>query len=75
MLVQPVYYVAPSCLAALPLSDAKKVDAIVRNAYSRALELVGNNKAKLDQLVEQLLRTEALGEEDLVAILGPRSTA
>lgn len=62
-----------------PYSDetAKMIDEeiskIIENQYSRALDILANNKDKLDALATKLLEKEVIFREDLEEIFGKRA--
>jgi ATP-dependent metalloprotease FtsH len=50
----------------------KEVSLLVEKAYSRAVEIIGQNKAKVEKLANLLLEKEVIFREDLEAIFGTR---
>lgn len=50
----------------------EEVSKMIEIQYQRALDLLRNNKDKLDLLAKQLLEKEVIFKEDLVAIFGER---
>lgn len=50
----------------------EEVSAMVRNAYERALKILTENKDKLIQLAELLLKNEVIFREDVESIFGKR---
>ncbi|HPK04306.1 MAG TPA: ATP-dependent zinc metalloprotease FtsH [Bacteroidales bacterium] len=50
----------------------EEVSAMVRNAYERALKILTENKDKLTQLAELLLKNEVIFREDVESIFGKR---
>ncbi len=50
----------------------EEVKAIIDNQYDRALQLLSDNREKLDQLANTLLEKEVIFKEDLVTIFGKR---
>lgn len=56
---------------------AKKIDveinSIIENQYQRALQILSNNRDKLDALADKLLEKEVIFREDLEEIFGKRA--
>ncbi|GAB5416161.1 MAG: ATP-dependent zinc metalloprotease FtsH [Crocinitomicaceae bacterium] len=50
----------------------EEVSKLIESQYARALDLLRNNKEKLEQLANKLLEKEVIFKEDLVAIFGER---
>ncbi len=50
----------------------EEVSKMVESQYQRALQLLEENKDKLDQLAAKLLEKEVIFKEDLIAIFGKR---
>jgi cell division protease FtsH len=50
----------------------KDVQAMLQERYEMVKRLVSANRAKLDQLVEALLKDETIGQAEITRILGPR---
>lgn len=50
----------------------QEVSLLVEKAYQRAVEIVTQNKAKIEQLASLLLEKEVIFREDLVAVFGER---
>lgn len=50
----------------------EEVSKLIESQYQRALQLLNENKDKLEQLAERLLSSEVIFKEDLEAIFGKR---
>jgi len=50
----------------------KEIKNLIESAYQRALEILKNNREKLDQLATILLEREVIFAEDLEEIFGKR---
>ena len=50
----------------------EEVSKLIESQYQRALQLLNENKAQLEQLAERLLSSEVIFKEDLEAIFGKR---
>lgn len=50
----------------------EEVSKLIESQYQRALQLLSENKEKLEQLAERLLSSEVIFKEDLEAIFGKR---
>ena len=50
----------------------EEVSKLIESQYERALNLLRNNKAKLEQLADKLLEKEVIFKEDLIAVFGER---
>ncbi|MFT5779647.1 MAG: ATP-dependent metalloprotease FtsH [Crocinitomicaceae bacterium] len=50
----------------------EEVSKMIEEQYQRALKLLGENKAKLEQLADKLLESEVIFKEDLLTIFGKR---
>ena len=50
----------------------EEVSKLIESQYDRALQLLRDNKEKLEQLANKLLEKEVIFKEDLVAIFGER---
>jgi cell division protease FtsH len=59
-------------------ATAEKIDAavheVIGTAYQRAKDILADHRDQLEQVAEQLLLKETLYQEDLLPILGPKST-
>ncbi len=49
-----------------------EVSGVIETSYQRALELLGQNKDKLSELAQLLIKKEVIFAEDLERIFGPR---
>ena len=50
----------------------QEVSNLIETAYKKAVQLLGENKEKLDALSQRLLEKEVIFKDDLLEILGPR---
>lgn len=51
----------------------EEISKIIENQYDRAIQILTDNKDKLDALAKKLLEKEVIFKEDLVAIFGERA--
>ena len=51
----------------------KEISLLIESQYQRAIELLTNNRSKLDELAQRLLEKEVIFKDDLEKIFGQRT--